>query len=69
MKRFQPGQYLANALWWITLILYRLEEAAKHLFDNGGRGTTDLDDPKLTHIVIDNDDSGRYAELSRKSSK
>ncbi|ODN88085.1 hypothetical protein L198_06844 [Cryptococcus wingfieldii CBS 7118] len=41
----------------------------KLLQDGGGRITTDLHDPKLTHIVMDEDDNGRYEELTKKTSK
>jgi len=47
----------------------RLDEAGKSLRENGGTLTTDLDDPRLTHIIVDDDDSGRYAELSRRTSQ
>lgn len=47
----------------------RLSQASAALESNGGVLTTDLDDPKLTHIIVDDDDSGRYAELSRRTSK
>jgi DNA ligase-4 len=49
--------------------MIRLDEAAKSLKENGGIITTDIDDPKLTHVIMDDDDSGRYAELSRRTSK
>lgn len=47
----------------------RLSEAERLLKDNGGRVVSDIHDPKLTHIIMDDDDSGRYAELSRKTYK
>jgi len=46
-----------------------LDEATKFLRENGGIITTDVDDPKLTHIIVDDDDSSRYAELSRRTSR
>ncbi|WVQ76196.1 hypothetical protein IAR50_005859 [Cryptococcus sp. DSM 104548] len=52
-----------------TAIKARLEEVEKLLRDGGGRITTDLDDPKLTHIVMDEEDNGRYVELTRRTSK
>ena len=39
------------------------------LRENGGRIVTDIRDPALTHVVMDDEDSTRYAELSRKTSK
>lgn len=39
------------------------------LADNGGRVVTSILDPKLTHIIMDDDDSGRYAETVRRSAK
>ena len=48
---------------------YRLISASGSLQDNGGEITSDLDNPKITHVIIDDDDSGRYAELSRRTSK
>lgn len=47
----------------------RLRKAEKLLKDNGGRLTTSISDPKLTHIIMDDEDSDRYAELTRKTSK
>lgn len=51
------------------LITRRLSEAERLLKENGGRIVSDIHDPKLTHIIMDDDDGGRYAELSRKTSK
>lgn len=51
------------------LSLYRLAEAAKQLSENGGRIVTNVLHPKLTHIVMDDEDSGRYVELVRGTSK
>ncbi|WWC58136.1 uncharacterized protein I303_100671 [Kwoniella dejecticola CBS 10117] len=45
----------------------RLQDAEKLLRDNRGRITSDLQDKTLTHIIMDNDDSGRYAEIVRKT--
>lgn len=47
----------------------RLAEAARLLTESGGRIITDIQDRKLTHIVMDDDDSGRYAELVRKTAQ
>ncbi|WWC66828.1 uncharacterized protein I206_100735 [Kwoniella pini CBS 10737] len=45
----------------------RLQEAENILRENGGKITDDLQDKKLTHIIMDNEDSGRYAEIVRKT--
>ncbi|WVR03601.1 hypothetical protein IAU60_000593 [Kwoniella sp. DSM 27419] len=47
----------------------RLGNARRLLQENGGRIVTDIGDKKLTHIITDDEDSGRYAELVRKTSK
>ncbi|KAL1413256.1 DNA ligase (ATP) [Vanrija albida] len=47
----------------------RLSHAETLLKENGGRIVTDILDPKLTHIIMDDDDSGRYVELVRKTSR
>lgn len=50
-------------------VIRRLNEAEQLLREHGGRVTTKVDDPKLTHIVMDDEASGRYVELSRRTSK
>ncbi|KLT43549.1 ATP-dependent DNA ligase [Cutaneotrichosporon oleaginosum] len=47
----------------------RLVEAEEKLRAHGGRVTDDVDDPALTHIIIDDDDSRRYVELMRRTAK
>ncbi|WWD22515.1 hypothetical protein CI109_107008 [Kwoniella shandongensis] len=47
----------------------RLAEADTLIRENGGRIVTDIRDKKLTHIIMDDYDSGRYAELVRKTAK
>lgn len=47
----------------------RLKDAAENLAVNGGRITDDVDDPALTHIIMDDDDSGRYVQIMRRTSK
>lgn len=37
------------------------------LIENGGRMAKSISDLKLTHIIMDDEDSGRYAELTRKT--
>jgi hypothetical protein len=46
-----------------------LSTAEKLIKDNGGIITTSITDPKLSHIITDDEDSSRYAELVRKTSK
>ncbi|WWC85821.1 uncharacterized protein L201_000688 [Kwoniella dendrophila CBS 6074] len=45
----------------------RLQQAEKLLMENGGKIVTNIKDKKLTHIIMDDEDSGRYAEISRKT--
>ncbi|KAK8845565.1 hypothetical protein IAR55_006280 [Kwoniella newhampshirensis] len=47
----------------------RLTVAEKLLRENGGRIVTDINDKKLTHIIMDDEDSDRYAELVRSTAK
>ncbi|KAI0741954.1 ATP dependent DNA ligase domain-containing protein [Daedaleopsis nitida] len=46
----------------------RFTELAKMITDNGGR-VVDLDEPKLTHIVLDKRDVSRRQELIKRTSK
>ncbi|KAH9852184.1 DNA ligase 4 [Lenzites betulinus] len=46
----------------------RFTEMAKLIVDNGGR-VTDLDDPKLTHVVLDKRDISRRKELIARTSE
>ncbi|WRT63833.1 uncharacterized protein IL334_000758 [Kwoniella shivajii] len=48
-------------------VFARLSEAEKLLRENGGRIVNDLQDRKLTHIIMDDEDSGRYAEIIKKT--
>ncbi|KAG8859696.1 DNA ligase (ATP) [Tulasnella sp. 330] len=41
----------------------------KAILDNGGRVTDSLEDPKLTHIVLNEGDKSRRVELMRRTSK
>ncbi|KAJ6591668.1 DNA ligase IV [Mycena vulgaris] len=43
-------------------------ELAKVISENGGK-VVDLDEPKLTHVVIDKRDDGRRVELMKRTSK
>lgn len=45
----------------------RLAKAEKLLRENGGRMAKSISDLKLTHIIMDEEDSGRYVELTRKT--
>jgi len=38
------------------------------IFANGGR-VVDLDDPKLTHVIVDKRDSSRRKELAKRTAK
>ncbi|CDO73307.1 hypothetical protein BN946_scf185008.g69 [Trametes cinnabarina] len=49
-------------------IEHRLSEVAKLITDNGGR-VVDLDDPKLTHVVLDKRDISRRKELIARTSQ
>jgi DNA ligase 4 len=45
-----------------------LSEIEKLIVDNGGR-VADLDEPKLTHVVLDKRDDSRRRELISRTSK
>ncbi|OXC65372.1 DNA ligase 4 [Cryptococcus neoformans] len=45
----------------------RLAKVEKLLIENGGRMAKSISDLKLTHIIMDEEDSGRYVELTRKT--
>ncbi|WVW81787.1 hypothetical protein I302_103784 [Kwoniella bestiolae CBS 10118] len=45
----------------------RLQQAEQLLRENGGKIVTNIQDKKLTHIIMDDEDSGRYAEIVRKT--
>ena len=47
----------------------RLAEVERLLTVNGGRIVKTIKDPKLTHIVMDDDDSCRYAGLIRTTAE
>ena len=52
-----------------SLHALRLDEAERLVFVNGGRIVTSIKNPKITHIIMDDEDSGRYAELIRKTAE
>jgi DNA ligase-4 len=47
---------------------YSMAEVAEAIEKNGGR-LADLDDPKLTHVVVDKRDDSRRVELMKRTSK
>ncbi len=47
----------------------RLADAEEKLRAHGGRVTDNVDDPGLTHSIIDDDDSGRYVALMRRTAR
>ncbi|ORX34780.1 ATP dependent DNA ligase domain-domain-containing protein [Kockovaella imperatae] len=47
----------------------RLEETKDLILEHGGKVTGNVDDVKLSHIIMDDDDSVRYAEISRRTAK
>lgn len=49
-------------------ISHSLDEIAKKIVANGGK-IVDLDEPKLTHIVLDKRDISRRTELVSRTSK
>ncbi|KAJ7504480.1 DNA ligase IV [Mycena galericulata] len=51
-----------------TAVDQSFAELAKLISDNGGK-VVDLDDPKLTHVVIDKRDDSRRVELMKRTSK
>jgi len=48
--------------------LVRLVDIGAVILANGGR-LGDLDDPKLTHIIVDKRDDSRRLELMQRTSK
>ena len=51
---------------WLTSCSFT--DLSKAIIQNGGR-VVDLDEPKLTHVVIDKRDDGRRLELMKRTSK
>ncbi|KAI9064078.1 DNA ligase 4 [Trametes sanguinea] len=49
-------------------ITRRFEEVVKLITENGGR-VTDLDDPKLTHVILDKRDTSRRKELIARTAQ
>ena len=47
---------------------YSFAEVEKLLTENGGR-VVDLDDPKLTHVILDPRDTNRRRELIARTSE
>ena len=51
-----------------SLGISSFDSIAKLISDNGGR-VVDLDEPKLTHVVLDKRDNSRRRELLTRTSK
>ena len=51
------------------LLTCRFAEIEELIVSNGGRVTADLDDPKLTHVILDKRDTSRRKELIARTSK
>lgn len=49
-------------------LIYRFTEVGKMITDNGGR-VVDLDEYKLTHVVLDRRDDSRRLEMMKRTSK
>lgn len=52
----------------LILLASSFEEIANVIADNGGR-IVDLDEPKLTHVVLDKRDISRRQELMKRTAK
>jgi len=50
------------------IIQFSFDETKKLIADNGGR-VVGLEEPKLTHIIIDRRDDSRRLELMKRTSK
>lgn len=50
-------------------IVNSFAEIEEKLTSNGARVTTSLDDPKLTHVILDTRDTSRRTELNKRTSK
>ena len=46
-------------------LIYRFDEVTEKILLLGGRITTQISEPKLTHVVLDQDDLSRRVELMR----
>lgn len=51
------------------LTIISFEELSRKIVANGGRVTDALEEPKLTHVVLDKRDTSRRAELVKRTSK
>ena len=60
---FKPNIAIFN-----FLIVLSFAELSKLVTDNGGK-VVGLDEPKLTHVVIDKRDESRRLELIKRTSK
>jgi DNA ligase-4 len=57
--------YTDQASW--KLMSARFKSIEKQILAYGGMVTTNLEEPKLTHIVLDNDDLSRRISLMRRT--
>ena len=48
-------------------MLSSFNETCEKILTNGGRVTSDLKDPKLTHVVLDDRDRSRRVPLMRET--
>lgn len=59
--------YLAVYSFWVLTysMLFSFDETREKILANGGRITNNLNDPKLTHVVLDDRDRSRRIPLMR----
>lgn len=50
------------------MLSFRFDDLSSLIVTNGGR-IVDLDEPKLTHVIMDERDTSRRLELMQKTSK
>ena len=70
MRPLSQGSTTHNSLVEIRsdLMLDSFEELSSQIVGNGGK-IVDLDDPKLTHVVVDRLDATRRLKLIERTSK
>lgn len=54
-------------VYWCSPVC-SFEELSKKIIAHGGK-VVDLDEPKLTHVVLDKRDTSRRVELIKRTSK
>jgi DNA ligase 4 len=64
----RQAQAIFEALLARLIISSSFAELSKTITQNGGR-VVNLDEPKLTHVVIDKRDDSRRLELMKRTSK